>query len=206
MSPRGAALALLAGLSLVGIAQAAPPGSDPDWPCMQRLVPHLAPGTYWPGLVAPTAPSTDSALADVAAAVAPRDVSVTEGEAKLGAYADALPSAARAQALPALFAALVADADAERGVVISRIKDLYRRQRSLAQVVDQLDTTLRATPAEATQQRADIVERRNLLARGYLDTQRTMQYACQVPAQMEKTLGAYASFLQQKAATTAPPP
>jgi hypothetical protein len=200
MSARCAGLWLLLGIALAGTAQAAPPGSDPDWPCMQRLVPHLAPGTYWPGLVAPTAPSTDSASTDVAAAVAPRDVSVPEGEAKLGAYADARPSAARAQALPALFAALVADADAERGAVIARIKDLYRRQKSLAQVVDQLDTTLRATPADAAQQRDDIVQRRNLLARSYLDTQRTMQYACQVPAQMEKTLGAYATFLQQKTA------
>jgi hypothetical protein len=45
-----AIIALVAGfLAALNAHSAPPPAQDPDWPCQQRLVPHLAAAAYWNG-------------------------------------------------------------------------------------------------------------------------------------------------------------
>jgi hypothetical protein len=183
-------------------ATAAPPAADPDWPCVQRLVPHLTMGTYWTAVPVPSDPDwrTKPEVAAVVGAVAPRSVPAEKGVAALDAFAAGLPLDARAALLAETFAGLVDETNRQRGDVIERIKELARRQRALGDMVAQISEELRAVPAEGadTARHDEIVQRRALVIRGIEQTQYTMRYACDVPVQLEARLGAFARALQAK--------
>ena len=75
---------LLLAMALTGwaaAAMAAPPATDPDWPCFQRLVPQLAIGTYWTGPPVPEGSDwrQNKAVAEIVAQAAPRSVSIADG-------------------------------------------------------------------------------------------------------------------------------
>jgi hypothetical protein len=198
---------MLLAVALTGwmaLAMAAPPATDPDWPCVQRLVPQLAAGTYWAGPPAPAGADwrKDKAVADVVGQAAPRSVSIADGVAALDAFAAGLPPDARAVPLAETFAGLVDETNRQRDEVIERIEQLIRRQRDVAGVVAQITESLQAIPPDATGEQAahrdDIMQRRALVIRSFQDVQRTIRYACDVPVQLEARLGAYARALQAK--------
>jgi|BEDMetMinimDraft_2_1075160.scaffolds.fasta_scaffold00987_4 hypothetical protein len=191
----------LGGMILLGggIAAAAPPAQDPDWPCAQRLVPSLTLATVWSG-PAPAAGvdwRQDAKMAELVEAVTPRDVPTEEGLARLKSYVESLPAGERAQKLPLLAAALVAATNEERGTLIERLKDLGHRQRLLAQRIEEDEETLtHSSDATLTaDDRAGITERHDLLVRSYHDIGETIRYACQAPTELEARLGAYTRLL-----------
>ena len=74
--------ALLAAVVLLpAAAEAQPRREDPDWPCVQRLVPHLSAAALWPGLPADAteAWSGEPPVADAVARAAPRSVDEAAG-------------------------------------------------------------------------------------------------------------------------------
>lgn len=189
-------------LALAANAVAAPPAADPDWPCQQRLVPHLSPATYWTGPAPPAGVDwhADPKLSALIEAISPRDVPTEDGIAKLTAFAQSLPAAERAKSVPLAFTALVEQTNEERDAVIARLKSLGARQRSLATRIESDEAALQAIPADASgdqaAERAGITERHDLLVRSYHDIGETIRYACQVPSDLDARLGAYARALQ----------
>jgi len=200
---RGILLALPVMLAASAVG-AAPPGQDPDWPCAQLLVPKLTAGTYWTGPAPPTGADwrADPAIAALVAEVTRRDIAARDGEAKLTAFADSLAPEQRRTVLSELFAGLVDAINEQRHGVIVRLKELGRRQRSMAELVDKVTDELQSVPADASgkdaERRSEIEQRRGFLIRGFEQTQRTVQYACQVPTELEGRLGGYARALQAK--------
>ena len=189
-------------LALAAKAEAAPPAADPDWPCQQRLVPHLSPATYWTGPAPPAGVDwhADPKLSALIEAISPRDVPTEDGIAKLTAFAQSLPAAERAKSVSLAFTALVEQTNEERDGVIARLKSLGARQRSLAKRIESDEAALQAIPADASgdqaAERAGITERHDLLVRSYHDIGETIRYACQVPSDLDARLGAYARALQ----------
>ena len=189
-------------LALAANAVAAPPAADPDWPCQQRLVPHLSPATYWTGPAPPAGVDwhADPKLSALIEAISPRDVPTEDGIAKLTAFAHSLPAAERAKSVSLAFTALVEQTNEERDAVIARLKSLGARQRSLATRIESDEAALQAIPADASgdqaAERAGITERHDLLVRSYHDIGETIRYACQVPSDLDARLGAYARALQ----------
>ncbi len=189
-------------LALAANAVAAPPAADPDWPCQQRLVPHLSPATYWTGPAPPAGVDwhADPKLSALIEAISPRDVPTEDGIAKLTAFAQSLPAAERAKSVSLAFTALVEQTNEERDGVIARLKSLGARQRSLAKRIESDEAALQAIPADASgdqaAERAGITERHDLLVRSYHDIGETIRYACQVPSDLDARLGAYARALQ----------
>ncbi len=195
------ALVTIAALSLATAARAAPPPADPDWPCQQRLVPHLSFANYWSG-PAPASGADwhdNQSVATLAEAVSARDVTPEEGVAKLDAFVHGLPSTERATILPLLFTALVAQTNEQRDAVIARLKELAVRQRALAKRIEDDEAAMQANPADTTgpaaDDRAAIAARHELLVRSYHDIGETIRYACQVPSDLDARLGAYARAL-----------
>jgi hypothetical protein len=70
-------------------ARAAPPASDPDWPCHERFVPEFTAATYWSGpkLPAEGVWRADPRVEIEAAALADRGMSIHDGIANLGSDA-----------------------------------------------------------------------------------------------------------------------
>jgi hypothetical protein len=197
------ALLVAAGLLLgAAAAEAAAPGADPDWPCQQVLVPVLSAEMLWSGPPVEKAGDwrADPEVAALVRRIAPRDVAVEAGEAAIGAFVATL-GADKARRATLVFAGLLDETNRDRGEVIERLKDLGRRQRNLAGLIDRLTTELDAAPAEpegeaATAARAELQQRWSFTSRSYAELQRTMRYACEVPRTLDARLGAYAHALE----------
>jgi hypothetical protein len=184
-----------------GIAQAAIPGQDPDWPCQQRLVPDVTAGTYWNGAL----PDKDNwrdnpKVAALVGDIASRDVSVEDATAKIVGFSAKLSKKERDALLPEAFLGVVDETNRQREGIIERIKDLTRRQRELAEIVAKTSAEVDAIPDTATgdaaTQRAEAAQRLEFVTRTFQDTQRTMRYACDVPGQLDSRLGALARSIQ----------
>lgn len=191
-------------LLALSTAQAAPPGTDPDWPCHQRLVPELTAATFWSGppLSAKADWQANPKIAAEVAAVAPRDVAVDDAVASLNRFAAALKPAERKTLLPMLFLGIVDETNRQRSEIIDRIEELDRRQRGVGDTVAKITTELAAIPetaqGEDAKRRDEIVQRRDFVIRTFQETERTMRYACDVPVELEARLGSFAKALEAK--------
>ncbi len=187
---------LLAAVALLAAA-AGPPPPDPDWPCVQRLVPTLTAGTFWPTPIPNADWRDDPQIASLVASVAPRSEPVEQGVERLQTFAAALAPSDRQATLGRVFAGLVEQTNAERNQVIDRLRAIARRQRAIAETVGQVTAELRALPADAPSgQRAEITNRRAFLIRDYDSVERTIRYACEAPVELGARLGAFARVLQ----------
>ena len=179
------------------VAAAGPPPADPDWPCVQRLVPELTAGTYWPGAGEHADWRSDPQVSELVDAVTPRSEPVEQGVKRLRAFASGVPAKDRASVLGRVFAGLVEETNAERGRVIERLRDMSRRQRAVTDTVARVTTEMQALPASApADQRAEVANRRAFLIRDYDAMERTIRYACEAPVDLSARLGAFARALQ----------
>ncbi len=177
---------------------AAGPPADPDWPCVQRLVPTLTASTLWGGHDAVGDWRVESRVAAVVAAAAPRGVSAQDGAARLDQFMATVPAPDRPAVSAQVFAGLVDETNAQRAQVIDRLRGVAQRQRTLTELTSRVTAELRALPADApAAQREEIVSRRGFLIREYEQIERTIRYACEAPVQMEAKLGALAQALQR---------
>jgi len=194
--------ALLLAVMFAGMARHANaqiPGQNPDWPCAQRLIPTLEPGSYWAGPPVPRGTDwrDNEEIFNLASTIVDRDTNDADALAKLNAYADTIPQDKRATAYPFLFGALVDQTNDERGILIQRIEQLGHRQNEMAALITKISNQADADPPTAPGHE-DLVGKRDFDMRVYREAQFTMRYACEAPANMERRLGAFARALASK--------
>ena len=195
-----AARAVFGTLAIALIAAAAARSEDPDWPCQQRLVPHLAPAAYWNGPLDVQGDwRVDPEVAELVRELAPRRVTTEQGLARIAAFVrTALGDRPSRPALA--FRGLLEETDRERADLIERLKQIGRRQRELAELAARLASKLGAIPPEATgeaaAERTDLQQRHDFTMRNFEEIQRTIRYACEAPVALEARLGAWARALQ----------
>lgn len=174
--------------ALLPAAAAAQPQADPDWPCVQRLVPQLAAGVLWPGV-----PEGDwrgePEVTALVARIAPRGVDDSVGLAAIRDFVAPLDAEARRRLLPLAFTGTLAETNRQRDALIEQLRRFARRQRDLAKQVRALDAELRTAPEPA---REELTQRRFFAAKSYTDAERTLRYACEAPVRLEARLGTYA--------------
>ena len=201
-----AVTALVAALVLEMPARSAPlRAEDPDWPCQQRLVPQLAAASYWngPELKGLGDWHADPQIAELVRRLAPRKVSMQEGLSAIAVFAQSL-SENRPRRLALAFEGLLDETDRERAALIDQLKQIGRRQRELAGLVDRLGAELDAiapdASGEAAAKRVDLQQRHDFTTRNFDEIQRTIRYACETPVELDARLGAWARALQEAAA------
>lgn len=122
-------------LALMATPALAAPGTDPDWPCIQRLQPHLSLGQVWSG------PAPDEGVADLAREpviarladrLEQRRLPLEEAEADIAAFADG----ADADRLVALMQAVFDRIDRDRAALIAGISRYGRAQLALSERID----------------------------------------------------------------------
>jgi hypothetical protein len=177
---------------------------EPDWPCQQRLVPSLSAAAYWSGPLPEGFGDwrTDIEVAYLVRHIAPRRVSTEAGRTEIAAFARTL-SSDRERRIRLVFIGLLEQSNEERRGLIEELKQIGRRQRELADLVDRLATELNAippdAPGEAGARRADLQQRYDFSARNFEEIQRTIRYACETPVALDARLGAWARVLQAAA-------
>lgn len=208
---RRSVLRLVSGILAAFVAAAAPalaaspPGQDPDWPCVQRLVPKLSAATFWSG---PDPASVgdwtkEPNVASLVRQISPRRVKAEEGERAIAAFADGIAASEdRPRLLTLVFAGLFEEANRERSALIERLKALGRRQKELADIASKATEELEAIPANAVgedaERRADLEQRFTFVTRAYEGGRQTLRYVCDAPVQIEARLGRYARALQSR--------
>jgi hypothetical protein len=185
--------ALLLLVSAAGLCAAGP--ADPDWPCIQRLVPSLTAETLWPGHGAKSDWRADPVAAALVRSVMARGLAVEDGIAQLQRFAASRPGD---EALAEVFAGLVDESNAERGRSVERLREIARHQRALADATARVTSELNALPADAPPaRREEVTSRRALMIRQYEEVQRTIRYSCEIPVEIEGRLGRFAQALQR---------
>ncbi len=191
-------------LMTVTAARAQPAPADPDWPCFQNLVPTLSAGEFWSGPSPKPDPGwrDDTPVFNLVTEISDRDTPMQDANAKLAAYANAIPQADRAAKLPALFGAIVAQINDERADLIGRLKHLGHRQRLLSDKITELSAEADKIPTTATgpdlANRTEIIGDRDLTIRGFQQMQRSLRYACEAPGTLDRRLGSFAQILMKK--------
>jgi hypothetical protein len=188
-------LALLLLALLPAAAQTAPRGQDPDWPCVQRLVPRLSAAALWPGPGPEGEWRAEPEVAALVGRIMPRTTSEAEGVAAIGSFAALLDAAARRRLLPLAFAGALEETNRQRDVLIEQIRRFARRQRDLAERVRSLEAELRPGPEDPAA-RAELEQRHGFAARAFIEAERTMRYACEAPVGLESRLGGYVRALR----------
>jgi hypothetical protein len=194
---------VLGALAIVLIAGAAPGSEDPDWPCQQRLVPHLTPAAYWNGpLDVQGNWQADPEIAELVHRLAPRRITTEEGLAAISSFAKAV-SEDRLRRLALAFRGLLEETDRERAGLIEKLRQMGRRQRELADLVarlaDELEAIAPDATGEAAEKRVDLQQRHDFTARNFEEIQRTIRYACETPVALDARLGVWARALQEAA-------
>jgi hypothetical protein len=175
--------------------------SDAEWPCQQRLVPMLTAGMIWNGPPIDDVGDwhADPRVRELVERVVPREVGAERGEAAIKAFVEQL-GYDKTRPVMLAFSGLLEETNHKRAEIVERIKYLGQRQRNLAALIDRLTTELDAMPnaadGEASPARTELQQRLTYTSRTYAEVQRTMRYACQVPASLDARLGAYARALE----------
>lgn len=199
-------LVAIAAVCLLLSAGQAPAQEDPDWPCIQRKVPHLSVAQLWAGPPLPEdgARAEDPEIARLAAALSARRTDLDELRPLIAGLGPA-EGQSRDERLIALFRSAFETIDRERARVIEGIARFARRQRALAEEIDARGAAVNeaegtAVPGDA-EAAARVAQMRDELAwsvRIYQDRQRSLSFVCESPVLLEKRAFAVAQMIQSE--------
>lgn len=190
------------GLALAVLGAAAPAAAatfdDPNWPCIQRMVPALSMGQMWSGPPAEGDWRDDPDVRSLAAALAARRNAVDEVEPMVAAFADDMPEAERAPRLALLFSGVIDLVDAERGQLIDGIGRYANNQTALSTRIEAMQAELLTLAAAETKDLDRIEELEDTLdweTRIFRDRAQALTYVCETPVLMEQRAFAIARML-----------
>jgi hypothetical protein len=176
-------------LLLVGLAplQALAAGEDPDWPCVQRLVPQIAPAAIWSGPPLDLVESAHHpAIDELAAELAVRRVPLDEAVPMIEAFASGLEAEANAASLTLLFARTLEIINRDRSSIIEGIRKFSRGQRALADRIADANSELRALPVDSVLERDALVMQRDWDARIFDERRTSLTYLCEQPVLLDQ--------------------
>ncbi len=175
------------GVAGFGPGALAAAGEDPDWPCVQRLVPEIAPAVIWAG------PPLDSAAAEpsptidqLAGELAARRVPLEQAEQHVEAFADTLAPERKEAQLTQLFARTLEIINRDRTSIIKGIKKYARGERALAENIREKNERLSKLPTDQVLERETLIAERDWDIRIYDDRRGSLSYLCEQPVLLEQ--------------------
>jgi hypothetical protein len=171
-----------------GVRPVAAAGEDPDWPCIQRLVPEIAPAVIWAG---PSLDSVDGhepspAIDQLAEELAARRVPLAEAQEHVDAFAKTLDDRQKAEQLTRLFAYTLEIINRDRTSIIEGIKKYARGERALAESITEKNDRLSELPADRVLEREALIAERDWDIRIYDDRRDSLTYLCEQPVLLEQ--------------------
>jgi hypothetical protein len=175
-------------------AQAVP---DPDWPCVQRLLPEIAGGMVWSGPLLDDVepPEGDSAFHALAKELAARRVPIEEAEQQIADYAGSLNGAGKSETLAALFKETLGIINDDRTSIISGIKKFSQGQRTLADKINAKNEDIQAMDRSDILAHDAAVVERDWDIRIFADRRQSLVYLCEQPVLLEQRAFALARSL-----------
>ncbi len=172
---------------------------DPDWPCIQVLVPTISTAVVWDG---PSIEGLEArwrdqvGVARLVGRVTQRHIMPIEAEREIEAFAQSQPTADRNAALTAVFAWIWEILNEKRQYMIERIKEFARQQSTRADRIENMLLELERISSDSSPAgRAKIGKFRQdlvLEVRIFEDREKSIAYLCELPVKVEGTIGALA--------------
>jgi len=203
MKPTTLVLLSFAAAALFPRAAGAADPRYPDWPCAQAKVPEISLAAIWDGPAiadAATAWSSDPAVASLVSRLAARRVPLEEAEKNITDFIAAAGSEKTTKAV-LLFAGVFDTLNRQRTEVMDGLERMERREKELAARIKDDFAALRALQDEAQPAEARLAELNSRIEWGtriFDDRRKSVRYACEVPALIERRLGALARAIRQE--------
>lgn len=185
-------MVLAVSMGTAGSSPARAAGSDPEWPCIQQLVPRISAAQVWGG--PPAEPETWAGNLDIsrlASKIAIRRTPMKEAEKLVKAFADSQAESgdipAMNRALTGLFGRSLQIINANRASLIAGIKRFARKQAQLAERIRQNRSIAAEKGPEA--ELADGVSVADSLVwdiRIFDDREKSLTYLCEQPVLLEQ--------------------
>ena len=162
--------------------------ADPDWPCVQRLLPEVAGGMIWPGppLDETQPATTDNALEALAVELAARRVPIEEAEHQVEAFATTLGAGDKAKQLTHLFKTTLDIINRDRASIINGIKKFSRGQRTLADKITAKNQEIESIDKSEILKRDTATAERDWDIRIFEDRRQSLTYLCEQPVLLEQ--------------------
>ncbi len=168
-------------------------GGDPDWPCVQRLVPEISGAMIWAGPPLDPVARTwddDPAVRNLAAELAARRTPIEEADRQVEEFAATLDPEVKDDRLTALFAGVLETINRDRASLISGIKRFARKQQGLGEQIQQANVALRELSGEASTEeqarRMTLQEERDWARRIFDEREDSLVYLCEQPVLLEQ--------------------
>jgi|TARA_B100002003_G_C13940509_1_gene456426 hypothetical protein len=178
---------------------------DPDWPCIQRLVPEISAAAIWDG------PPIDDALGawrekpairDLVARLAARHTNSEQAERNITAFVKTLKNGKKNPALTMLFAGLWVAFNDKRRTMIEGIKRFARQQLDRANRIEKklldLDRISANTTADDRAKIEGLHHDMALEVRIFEDREKSIRYLCEQPVKIESILGGLARTISSQ--------
>lgn len=169
--------------------------ADPEWPCVQALVPEVVAAVVWPEAIDESlhgAWRQDPALTGLAEKLSDLEA-FTDAERRLIAdFAESVPPASRREALNKLADGIVTLTNRRRSKYIDGIRRYTHQQIAVAGQIESslnrlAELEARADPGEAGM-RAEIEETLNWQKRIYDQREHNIHILCELPVELEERL------------------
>lgn len=194
---------LVSGFALVSAG--AQVQQNPDWPCVQVLVPEVSAAVVWDG------PSVEGmvgrwhdepAVAALVSKLTDRRTTAAQADADIEAFARTLEAGKRNPTLARLFAGVWANLNANRASMIEGILNFAREQEIMATQLEdrlaKLDEVARES-ADADRDRVETLRHQvDLQARIFDSREQLIRYLCEQPIKVEETLGELARAISAR--------
>ncbi len=187
----GRAAALALGL---GLATAAWAAEDPDWPCIQRLVPTVSAAAMWAGPPFEEEASgwqKDAEVKELAIKIASRRTPLEDAKTAIETFTGGL-GAEKDRRLTLLFDGALTTINRERASIIGGIKRYAKRQRGLAVKIEREFAELNELPQDGTPEqqarRRSLEEQQLWDTRIHQEREWSLTYICEQPVLLEQRL------------------
>ena len=171
--------------ALAGGARAAD-STDPDWPCIQRLVPRITAAQVWAGPEpGPEAGQGDVEVSRVASKLAARRTPLTDTEKLVEDFAAAQPKDSVNEQLTALFGRTLEIINRDRASIIAGIKRFAHHQSTLAERISQTRAQLQQIGDTETD-KSDLMELLTWDQRIFEEREKSLTYLCEQPVLLEQ--------------------
>jgi len=159
---------------------------DPDWPCIQRLVPRITAAQVWAGPEpGPEAGQGDIEIGRLASKLAARRTPMSDTEKLVEDFAGAQPKEAVNEKLTALFGRTLQVINRDRASIIAGIKRFSQRQQALAERIRETRAKLQQVSSGDTAD-SDLRELLSWDLRIFDEREKSMTYLCEQPVLLEQ--------------------
>lgn len=179
------ALLVLLLVTLPGAAGAAS-SDDPDWPCIQRLVPRISAPQVWAGPEpSPEAGQGDLEVSRLASKLAARRTPLGDTEKLVEDFAEAQPKDLVNEKLTALFGRTLQIINRDRASIIAGIKRFSQRQQALAARIRETRAQLQQVSSGDTDN-SELMELLDWDLRIFDEREKSLTYLCEQPVLLEQ--------------------